>query len=303
MHDRVVTRIEAGLAAIASDRSSGSAELAAAGVALLVDVAAVASAARADPLPPCRAVARRLCALRPGMAAPGNWAAQLVTELAARTSEDRPWLGAAQAIEQRRAEIARRLVVGTCDVLAPPCAKVLTLSYSSTIARAMAGLGRPIDVVVAEARPLFEGRKLAEELLGAGHRISMITDAAIAGAAGEVDAVLIGADAVCRDGAAINKTGSLAAALGAARARVPLYVVADRFKFEPDRAGRDMPLERMDGGEIWPERPDRCRNVYFEPVPADLITAFITDCGVRTPAELAPLFDEITALRRNLNET
>jgi translation initiation factor 2B subunit (eIF-2B alpha/beta/delta family) len=114
--------------------------------------------------------------------------------------------------------------------------------------------------------------------------------------------VLLGADAVCRDGAVINKTGSLAAALGARRAGVPVYVLADRFKVEPDRTGIEMGLERMAGEEIWRERPALCLNLYFEPVPADLINAIVTEAGPFAPGSLGPLMEEMAALRRALDQ-
>ena len=61
--------------------------------------------------------------------------------------------------------------------------------------------GRPIHAIVAETRPGFEGSRIAAwELREAGVPHVVVTDAAAPGriAAGEVDAVLVGADRVAR---------------------------------------------------------------------------------------------------------
>ena len=300
MNPHINAELEAALAAIATDRSHGAAELAVAAVSALVNAAEAWASEGADYRLECRALARRIGQLRPSMASLGNWAAAYVGELEARREGAAPWREAAEAIERRRSDIRSRLIAAVRAQLFPPTSRILALSYSSTVAQALNGLGRSVEIVIGEARPLLEGRKLARAMLEAGHRVTLITDAALSLEAGRVDLVLLGADTVCRDGTAINKTGSLAAALGAQRASVPVYVVADRFKLEPNRDGRDLALEAMPGEEIWPEEPALCRNVYFEPVPADLVTAIVMDGGTIAPHLLGPLLEAIGALRRAL---
>lgn len=181
-------------------------------------------------------------------------------------------------------------------------ASVLTLSYSSTVTRLLTLPGAPAQVIVAEARPLFEGRKLIERLIAAERNVTCITDAAVARFVGGVDAVLIGADTIGRDGAAINKIGSLAAALAAKEAGVPFFVAADTLKLNPRAAFADLALEEMASAEIWPERASLCRNVYFDIVPVHLITAFITEHGVREPDGLTSLFAVIEARLRAIED-
>ena len=116
----------------------------------------------------------------------------------------------------------------------------------------------------------------------------MITDAELAHLAQRIDHVLLGADSITSDFAAINKVGSLAAALGAERAGVPCLVGADGFKLDPLHEAETVTLEEMAVEEVWPERPELCRNIYFEPVPKRLIGAFATERGMKTAAELKP---------------
>jgi translation initiation factor 2B subunit (eIF-2B alpha/beta/delta family) len=283
-------RAERGLAALAADRVHGAAELAAQGLALLAALAAAAERQGADPLLACRLLAARLATVRPSMAALGNWAAAYMPALRERNSaaEASALLEAErEALEQRLDAVIRAAVAAA--------ASLLTLSYSSTLVRALKGLGRRMRVVIGEGRPLLEGRRTATLLAAAGHDVVLVSDAALARLAGEVDAVLLGADTVGRDGSAINKTGSLAAALGARKRGRPCYVAADRFKLEPRRDGPTIPLEEMPGAELWPEHPALCRNLYFEAVSAGLITALLTDRGRFAPAQLAPLLREMAA--------
>ncbi len=50
----------------------------------------------------------------------------------------------------------------------------------------------------------------------------------------------------------------------------------------------------MAADEVWPERPDICANVTFEPVPAELIGLYLTEKG---PLDAARMHDEVAARR------
>ncbi|MGD9536291.1 MAG: hypothetical protein AB7P52_00175 [Alphaproteobacteria bacterium] len=289
------------MAEIAADRTHGAAELAARGLDLLAALAEAEADAGRDVVPAVRALARRLRDCRPAMAPIGNWAAAFVAALIRRIDEPTPWRGALAALAQEREAIAAGQGAAARDALAG-AGSVLTLSYSSSVARLLASPGAPRRVIVAEARPLLEGRRLIEALRAPGRDIVCITDAAIPHFVAEAAAVLIGADSVCRDGAAINKIGSLSAALAARHLGVPFYVVADRFKLAPRLNSATIPLEEKAGDEVWPEHPAICRNPYFEAVPAALITGFIMEAGLRRPAELTPLFEAAEALAAALDE-
>ena len=110
------------------------------------------------------------------------------------------------------------------------------------------------------------------------HRV--ITDAELALFAARVDALIIGADSVTSDLAVVNKVGSAAAAWGARSASRPCYVAVDTSKIAPRVSAAEIELEEKSGAEIWPERAEICSNVYFEAVPAKLITAYLTERGV-----------------------
>ncbi len=53
---------------------------------------------------------------------------------------------------------------------------------------------------MCESRPLFEGVALARELVNAGARVTVITDAQVAVWASRADVALVGADAITPEG-------------------------------------------------------------------------------------------------------
>jgi methylthioribose-1-phosphate isomerase len=137
-------------------------------------------------------------------------------------------------------------------------------------------------VWVDETRPLLQGARLtAWELETAGIPHAVIADAAAATlmAAGEVDAVVTGADRIAANGDTANKIGTYSLAVVARHHGVPLYIVAPSSTVDHRTArGADIPIEQRDPAEIT-ER-FAARNPAFDVTPADLITAIVTEHGV-----------------------
>ena len=216
------------------------------------------------------------------MAPIANWPLRLWEELRGTIEPEAEWRSAvhrsAEGVSAEQASLRAGLVRSARQPLAG-ARHILTLSWSSTVLDLLLAAAPGATITVAEARPRCEGRVLAERLLGVGREVRVITDAQIASAAAGADLVLIGADTICRDLAVVNKSGSLPAALAARHAGKPFLIAADTYKVSPRVDGTTVPLESMEGAEVWPERPDICRNVYFEAVPGSLATGFITERG------------------------
>lgn len=156
---------------------------------------------------------------------------------------------------------------------------LLTHSMSSTVTRVLTQLpGRDFDVITTEARPRCEGWHLASTLGDAGIPVTYITDAQLGIFVEQADAVLVGADSILADGSFINKVGTRLLALGAREAGVPLFVCAESFKCTTQSAD-DVTLEEKPGNELNPPQAFgvRARNVYFEIVPAALVTEWLSD--------------------------
>jgi translation initiation factor eIF-2B subunit delta len=262
----VDAQLERALAAVARDRQSGAAELARrAADALLVWLRRPRRPAAEE----LQAVARRLATAQPTMA-PLLRLANEVALVAETGSLHRLPIVVARFRQLLRAaptRIARRFAT-RLRTLHPPI--VATYSYSSTVAGALSKARRHIGVVwCSEARPGLEGRRLARELAEGGGNVVLMSDAALLEVAPAADLLVLGADAVERNGFH-NKIGTGALVERMAAAAKPVWVLADTTKFWPDDAfhpRRRPPTPPVPAAELWrrPPRGVRLWNPYFAP--------------------------------------
>jgi methylthioribose-1-phosphate isomerase len=153
--------------------------------------------------------------------------------------------------------------------------------------------GKRIHVLVDETRPRLQGSRLtAWELQRLHIPFEIIPDSA-AGSflrAGEVAAVLVGADRVAANGDVGNKIGTYMLALAAKDNAVPFYCALPTSTIDLSLpTGEGIPIEWRDPGEVLdlmsagqPVAPAgaRARNPAFDITPARLVTAFVTEVGV-----------------------
>ena len=292
--------IEERLLAIREDRARGANQLAGDALALLGAAATVMPGRDpAEIIAQAHALVARLMKLRPSMAAIGNWSILWWQELSARPDAAASLVA---QMEERRRVVAAALTDSALAAIGE-ARSVLTLSYSSTIENIVARAGSLERVVIGEGRPRFEGRRLAESLHGRVSRVEVITDAQLAHFAARTDHVLLGTDSICADFSAVNKVGRLAAALGAEAAGVPCLIAADSYKIDPAHTAETISLEEMAAAEVWLERPELCRNIYFEPVPARLIGAYASEKGVLTAAQLEPELERWRRLQARFHDS
>ena len=143
--------------------------------------------------------------------------------------------------------------------------------------------GKSFEVYNTETRPLFQGRKTARELRKAGIKVTMFIDSALGVAlSGEqknkkVDKVFLGADALLKKGV-INKIGSELVAQVAKNNKIPVYIVADSWKFTKKK----VPREQRKLAEVWDSAPKniKVKNPAFEFVPKKYIKAIISELGI-----------------------
>ena len=271
---------------IREDRGRGARELA---LEALAALAAIAPTANEDEL---RAAAQALAQARPSMAAIENAVAQAWQRY--RESGNGP--EAVRATIQELERSAGRLVEAARNAL--PTGTIITLSYSSTVLEALRRL-QPARVIVAESRPLNEGVKAAEALAASGIHVTLITDAQVGLFVRQAEAAVVGADAIRPDGSFVNKAGTRLLALAAREAKVPLYVVSETMKAGAARE----PAEEGDPREVYPDEGLDVRNVYFEEVPARVVTAYITEHGLARPSEMRRYARRAQELLRDLMAT
>lgn len=219
----------------------------------------------------------------------------------------------AEAVAIHQEDVAANLTMGQHGAaLLPTQARVLTHCNAGALAtggfgtalgvvRAAFAQGRCQQVFADETRPRQQGAKLTVwELMQDGIPVTLISDGMSASLmrAGRVDAVIVGADRIARNGDTANKIGTYTLALVAQAHNVPFYVAAPLSTFDPTLANGDgIPIEERDPAELRcvgdvPVIPDSVPvwNPAFDVTPASLITAFITEKGVFRADQLSLLW-------------
>lgn len=159
--------------------------------------------------------------------------------------------------------------------------KILTLSNSQAVYEVLKLLflnDKKIKLIVAESRPLLEGRIMSKKLLNLGVPVKLIPDCLISEYISQSDLVLIGADKILKNFDVVNKVGSKNAAIIAKHFKKPLFVVASEKKFSRQRR---LKLEFQNPDEIWKHQHPNLsiENFYFEVIPRKLISKIITESG------------------------
>jgi methylthioribose-1-phosphate isomerase len=158
-------------------------------------------------------------------------------------------------------------------------------------------LGHDIRVLIDETRPVLQGARLtAWEMVRERIPAYLITDnmAASFMRMGRVDAIVVGADRIARNGDTANKIGTYGLAVLAKYHKVPFYVAAPMTTIDYSlQSGRDIVIEQRPVAEVksiagFAIAPDdiEALNPAFDVTPAELITKIITDRGVADPSDL-----------------
>lgn len=210
----------------------------------------------------------------------------------------------AQTIRDEDEDICRRIgkhgatVLQSCEAVLTHCnaGGLATAGYGTALAPIYAAQeqGRFIHVYADETRPLLQGARLtAWELMRAGIKVTLLCDntAAYAMQRGLVEAVVVGADRIARNGDTANKIGTYSLALNARHHGLPFYVCAPESTFDQHTADGDkIPIEERAAEEVTEgfgcRTAPRGVDVFspaFDVTPAELVTAFITENGIVHP--------------------
>lgn len=219
---------------------------------------------------------------------------------------------AARKLHREEVEACRKLgALG--GALLPDGATVLTHCNAGALAtggygtalgviRAAVEAGKKLRVLACETRPYLQGSRLtAWELAKDRIPVEVITDSMAAHfmARGAIQAVVVGADRIARNGDAANKIGTYAHALAAAAHAIPFYVAAPWSTVDlACPSGDAIPIEERNERELTHfQIPDGIsaqivpdgvgvRNPAFDVTPARYIRAIITERGVHEPSKL-----------------
>jgi methylthioribose-1-phosphate isomerase len=234
-----------------------------------------------------------------------HWAVARVQRLVANRGLD-----AAALLEEARAigreDIAANRAMGDFGAALVPGAGVRMLTYCNTGSLATAGYGTALGVIrsihaqgrlarafACETRPYLQGSRLT---MWEMHReeipCTLLTDNMVAAMmrAGEIDAVVVGADRVALNGDTANKIGTYGVAVIAKHHGIPFYVAAPISTLDLSMAsGALIPIEERSAKEVTEVRGVAVappgisvRHPAFDVTPGELITGIITEQGVAT---------------------
>jgi translation initiation factor 2B subunit (eIF-2B alpha/beta/delta family) len=226
--------------------------------------------------------ARAICQAQPSMASVWNAVLEALASTRAPDRFDR--------FVQRLSRSSDALTRVAAEFLTiekkPGPLRLVTFSFSGTVASVIEEVCRRREAHIAcsEGRPALEGQRLAARLAAAGAQVDFFTDAALAEALADADAVLTGTDALAPDWF-VNKSGTRLLAAAAAEQVVPVYVLATREKFVGRALGKCLILREGPADEVWVSPPAgvAVRNPYFEMIPLHLVSNIISDIGVLEP--------------------
>jgi translation initiation factor 2B subunit (eIF-2B alpha/beta/delta family) len=166
--------------------------------------------------------------------------------------------------------------------------KIFTHCHSTNVVNSLIYAkkkSKKFEVYNTETRPLFQGRKTARELKNAGIKVTMFIDSASAIALKKENKkdkiyatkIFLGSDALLSDGI-INKIGSGLISEIAYHNKIPVYIIADSWKFSKMK----VPIENRSLNEVWDRAPKniKLKNPAFEFVPKKYITGIVTEFGL-----------------------
>lgn len=199
------------------------------------------------------------------------------------------------------------------SALVKPGSRLLT--HCNTGGLATAGVGTALGVIarahqqgkvsnvwVDETRPLLQGGRLtAWELGELGVPYRLICDSMAASLMGEqkVDAIWVGADRIAANGDVANKIGTYSLAVLAHYHGIPFYVAAPHTTLDSQCPnGAAIPIEQRHPNEVsgvagsfgqvqWAPEDASVYNPAFDVTPAALISGWVLDTGLVTPAQVA----------------
>jgi translation initiation factor 2B subunit (eIF-2B alpha/beta/delta family) len=162
---------------------------------------------------------------------------------------------------------------------------IFTHCHSTNVVNALIyakNKGKKFQVYNTETRPLFQGRKTAKELRKAKIKVTMFVDSAARIALKKrqdtkrASKVFLGADALLKEGI-INKVGTGMIAEIARENNIPLYIIADSWKFTREKQD----IEQRTLNEVWDKAPKniKLKNPAFEFILKKYIKAVVSELG------------------------
>ncbi len=209
----------------------------------------------------------------------------------------------ADAIFDEDVEMCNRIGVNGADIIGE---KMTILTHCNAGELATGGIGTALGIVytakkhgkevfvyVDETRPLLQGARLTTYELDKNEvDYDLIIDSMAANLMKEeqIDCVIIGADRIASNGDVVNKVGSYSLAVLCAHHKIPFYAAAPSSTIDFDiETGDEIPIEERSAEEVTYVKGEKITgsvkvmNPAFDLVPAELVTAIVTEYKVHYP--------------------
>ncbi|HEX7475831.1 MAG TPA: translation initiation factor eIF-2B [Dehalococcoidales bacterium] len=176
---------------------------------------------------------------------------------------------------------------------------IMTQSFSSTVAYAfkVASQNYKLNAIVTRSGTSKIGQITAQEIQSYGVRVTYIDDTAVGLYINQVKKVFVGADRICSDGILVNGVGTFLMALAANKYQIPVYVLSESLKIDPNLKGNEADLEDKNPNEMVIQgvfKPEIIvKNPYFDITPVELITALITEDGIIPQSEISAYIQKL----------
>lgn len=154
--------------------------------------------------------------------------------------------------------------------------------------------GKLFNVIIVDAKPLNEGKKLLSKLTEAGIECTYSHLTALQSLLPNVTFTLLGAHAILANGSLYSRVGNASVALLSKLHNVPVYTLAESYKFV-DR----VMLDSITTNELAPEafRLDieglgpnaRQESLLYDVTPAKFIEGVISEVGIHPPTSIPAL--------------
>jgi ribose 1,5-bisphosphate isomerase len=140
--------------------------------------------------------------------------------------------------------------------------------------------GKKITIYATETEPKHQGIKTAKELSRLGMHVILIVDSAVEFFIKDVDIIIIGSDAIRKEGV-VNKIGTYTMAVVAKEHKKPFYVVGDTLKLDKRKK---LIIEERNPHEIYVEHMKtlEIRNPAFDVTPWKYVKRVICEKGIMT---------------------
>jgi len=139
--------------------------------------------------------------------------------------------------------------------------------------------GKKVSVIATETEPLHQGIITVKELCKVGIPVTLITDPALGYFMKDVDMVLVGSDAMRKEGN-VNKIGTYTMALVAWQNKKPFYVAGNTLKLDKRKK---FVIEERPAAEVYRNITGvKIRNPAFDITPWKYVKRVVTEKGVFT---------------------